>query len=88
MSIEQSPDGSIVFSGTDAVNVFRCEVIASALRLYAKSKMQVNRAYTPTAMLRAAEQLTGCKFKRGQYHEAADALEIAACKARDKDLGR
>lgn len=40
--------------------------------------MQVNRAYTPTAMLAFANRelgLTGKKmFKRGQYAEAAEAL--------------
>lgn len=48
------------------------------MRLYAKTKMQVNRAYTPTAMLAFANRelgLTGKKmFKRGQYAEAAEAL--------------
>jgi hypothetical protein len=36
--------------------------------------MKANRAYTPTNMLRTAEALTGKKFKRGQYEEAAQAL--------------
>ncbi|MFY8164592.1 MAG: hypothetical protein ACOVKC_10190 [Brevundimonas sp.] len=66
------------FSGERGVNIYRATVIASALRLYAKTKMQMNRAYTPTAMLRAAADITGKTFKRGQYVEAADALKAWA----------
>lgn len=72
-------DGSAAsFVGPRAVNVFACAAVASALRLYAKTKMQVNRAYTPTKMLAFANRqlgLTGkAAFKRGQYMEAANAL--------------
>lgn len=49
-------------------------IVASALEIYHETKMKVNRAYTPSAMLRTASQLTGQKFKRGQYLEAAKAL--------------
>jgi hypothetical protein len=62
------------FTGRPAVSVFQCKVIASALRLYASTGMKVNRAYTPTNMLRTASALTGKTFKRGQYEEAAVAL--------------
>lgn len=65
--------GGQSFQGSD-VNIFRGAVIASALRLYAKTGMKANRAYTPSAMLKAAEEITGRKFKRGQYLEAADAI--------------
>lgn len=65
------------FSGSD-VNIFRAIVIASALELYAKTGMQANRAYTPTAMLKAAAEMTGRTFKRGQYTEAATALRALA----------
>ena len=73
-SIKQTESGATVFSGRDAVEVFRAKTIASALRLYAKTGMKVNRAYTPTNMLAAATQITGTKFKRGQFEEAAKAL--------------
>lgn len=66
------------FSGPEAVNIYRALAIASALRLYAKTKIQMNRAYTPTNMLRAASEITGLTFKRGQYIEAADALKAFA----------
>lgn len=66
------------FVGRRAVNVFACAAVASALRLYAKTGMKVNRAYTPTAMLafanRELERTGKNVLKRGQYLEAADAL--------------
>lgn len=73
--------GGTMFSGPGAVNIFRARVIASGLRLYAKTGMKPNRAYTPTNMLRAASEMTGQKFKRGQYEEAAAALTALADKA-------
>lgn len=66
-------NGGCIFTGAD-VNIFRGVVIASALRFYAMTGMRINRAYTPTAMLRAAAKIKGRKFKRGQYLEAADAI--------------
>lgn len=60
------------FVGADAVEYFAAEVLASALRFYAKTKMQVNRAYTPTTILRAAKRYTGKDYKRGQYLIAAE----------------
>ena len=65
----------ISFTGPEEVQVYRAIVIKSALRFYAKTGMRVNRAYTPTAMLRVAQEITGMKFKRGQYEEAAQALD-------------
>lgn len=73
-SIKQTESGAVVFSGRGAVEVFRARTIASALRLYAKTGMKANRAYTPTNMLKAAEAITGTKFKRGQHEQAAQAL--------------
>lgn len=73
-SITQTETGAIVFAGGDAVQVFRAKTIASALRLYAKTGIKANRAYTPTNMLAAASQITGIKFKRGQFEQAAQAL--------------
>ena len=57
-------------------NTFQALAIMHALRLYAKTKMQVNRAYTPTAMLGMAARITGQHFKRGQYIQAADAIAV------------
>ena len=63
------------FRGPEGVQTYRSIVIASALRLYARTGMQPNRAYTPTRMLAAATEITGMQFKRGQYLAAADALD-------------
>lgn len=72
------------FSGEGGVNVFAMAVLASGLRLYAKTGMRPNRAWTPTAMLRTAAAHTGQTFKRGEYLKAADALsaKVQAEKAR------
>ena len=62
------------FTGERGVSTYRACVIKSALQLYAKTGMKANRAYTPTAMLAAASDITGLKFRRGQYQQAADAI--------------
>jgi hypothetical protein len=69
---ERTQNGQ-VFDKSD-VDIFRLLAIASGLRLYAKTGMKPNRAYTPTAMLNAATQLTKKKYKRGEYVKAADDL--------------
>lgn len=67
-----------MFAGEAAVNVFACLTVASALALYAKTGIKVNRAYTPSAMLAFVERTTGVKFKRTQYAEAAQYLKTWA----------
>jgi hypothetical protein len=69
-----------MFSGEHAVSVFQCKVIASGLRLYAKTGMMPNRNYTPKNMMAMATQLTGIKFKARDYLGAADALNLLADK--------
>ena len=54
--------------------LYRAMVLRSALELYAKHKIQANRTYTPTAMLKAAGAITGFKFTRGKYGHAIGAL--------------
>lgn len=66
------------FNGPDAVNVYAMTVLASGLRMYAKTGMRPNRAYTPKAMMAAAERHTGRKFKARDYEGAAQALKEAA----------
>jgi hypothetical protein len=56
------------------VEGYRALTIAKALELYAKTGMKVNRAYTPTAMLKAANEITGHTYRRGQHTAAALAL--------------
>ena len=53
-------------------NLYRALAIAKALKLYANTKMMVNKAYTPTAMLRNAAQITGNNYRRGEYMKAHD----------------
>jgi len=65
---------AIVFEGEAQVTAYQCLAIAGALRLYARTGIKAGRAYTPTNMLATAAKLTGQKFKRGQYMEAANAL--------------
>jgi len=74
----QSGAGGTIFSGPLGVNIYRATVIASALKLYANTGMKANRAYTPSNMLAAATEITGIKFKRGEYLKAAEALKAWA----------
>ena len=55
--------------------LYRMVVIAAGLRLYARTGLKPNRAYTPTAMLKAATTITGANYKRGQYLLAADDID-------------
>jgi hypothetical protein len=66
---------AIVFSGPAGVNTYRAIVVKHGLKLYAKTGMKPNRAYTPTAMLATAGQITGKTYKRGAYQEAIADLE-------------
>ena len=63
------------FTTPAAIAIYQATTLKTAIRLYAKTGMQVNRAYTPTAMLKTAAKITGQTFKRGQYEQAAKALE-------------
>lgn len=53
---------------------YQCLAIAIGLETWAKHKLQVNRTYTPKAMMLTAENLTGKKFKPRDYLGAAKAL--------------
>lgn len=88
------PDSSFIehgqataFVGPDAVACFRAFAIASALRLYAKSGISVNRSWTPAAMLKAASEITGKTYKRmpnrGHYALAAFGVQSWAEEMRD-----
>lgn len=70
-------NGGTSFVGSD-VNIFRCAVLVSSLRFYAKTGMRTTRIATPSRMLALAHEITGRKFKRGQYLEAADAVAAVA----------
>ena len=50
--------------------LFRALVIRSAIELYLRRGIQANRNYTPKNMLRAAGEITGNTYKRGQLQQA------------------
>jgi hypothetical protein len=52
-------DGGVTFAGPIATRLYQVTAIKRALELYAKSKIMVNRAYTPKNMLATAGALTG-----------------------------
>ena len=64
------------FVGPDAVKLFQATALMFALEMYEKCKMIPNRAYTPTNMLRASENITGKKYKCGEYNKAAVDIQI------------
>lgn len=68
-------NGITSFVGKGAVDIYRATAIKCALSLYHRTGLKANRAYTPSAMLRAATDITGQSFKRGQYIEAVRALD-------------
>lgn len=68
--------GGTVFAGPDAVKLYQATALASGLRLYAKTGMKPNRAWSPSNMLKAATGITGKPYKRGQYEQAANDLKI------------
>ena len=67
---------SISFTGPEQVNTYTMLVLKSAMKFYLNSGgMKVNRAYTPTNMLRAAGGFTGKTYKRNQMPQAIADLE-------------
>ena len=63
------------FAGKAAVDTYRMVALISGLKLYAKTKMKPNRAWTPTAMMALATHFTGNKYRRGQYDQAIEDLQ-------------
>ena len=66
---------TMVFEGPNGVATYRAIAIKSGLKLYADTGMKPNRAWTPTAMLATAGNITGKTYKRGQFREAIADLE-------------
>jgi hypothetical protein len=60
-------DGSTVFTG-DAVELYRLTAIRSGLRclIDTDGRMQLNRSYTSTNLLRNASAVTHKQYKRGK----------------------
>jgi len=69
------PARRTMFDTPANIEVFRAITVKHALLFYDKTGRKVNTAYSPKSMLLATEQITGKKFKRGQYKEAAAALD-------------
>lgn len=55
--------GTISATTPEAIDVVRGVVIASAAALYLNTGMKANRAYTPTAMRKALNGITGVEAK-------------------------
>jgi hypothetical protein len=74
------------FVGPKAVNVFQLTVIRSALRLFGKTGIKANRAYTLTNMLAVATEATGKKYPRSRAGalKAHDDLETVIARARQE----
>lgn len=58
----------------EQISAFAAITLAHALKLYARTGMKVNRAYTPANMMRTASAWTGQSFKARDYMAAANAL--------------
>lgn len=56
------------------IPVFQLIVITSAMRLYIKTGMRANRAYTPANMIAYASKITGKAYKRNGLTEAYNDL--------------
>ena len=74
--IQSHASGAMSFVGAEATKLYSATVLKSAIKLFAKTGIKVNRAYTPGAMLAAAGQITGKKYKRSQYQQAIDDLQV------------
>ena len=64
-----------IFAGERGVKTFRAISLKAGLRLFSKTGMKPNHAWTPTAMLKAAGTITGKVYKRGQYDLAVTDLD-------------
>ena len=63
-----------MFVGKAGVDTYRAIAIRSGLKLFVQTGLKPNRAWTPTAMLKAAGEITGAKYRRGQYQHAIAGL--------------
>lgn len=64
-----------VISTPEGINRFVIITLKQALKLYDKTGMKANRAYTPKNMRLKTEQLTGKKFAARDYKGMIAALE-------------
>lgn len=71
-----------VFDTPELIDCFAITVVASAIKLYRKTGMKANRAYTPTNMLAFASKHTGKKYKRSELETAENDLRALVAAAR------
>lgn len=55
-----------IFDTPATIDWFRAKVIYSAIGIYLKTGMQVNRAYTPANMKRVVSEYTGKTYPRSR----------------------
>jgi hypothetical protein len=55
-----------MISTQHGIEMYRMSVIHSAIKLYLKTGMKVNRMYTPANMVQQVTQKTGKVYKRGK----------------------
>lgn len=77
--LETTPDGTIIASTPEAIALVRATVIAHGAALYINTGIKPNRAYTPTRMRDALNEMTGSKAKnlKGALTAYVDALAAA-----------
>lgn len=63
------------FTGPAEVQIYRAITVKHGLKLYKNTGIKPNRAYTPTAMMRVAKEITGAKLKARDYEGAIKALD-------------
>ena len=68
-------EGMTIYTGAH-VTMFQAMVLRTGLKMYARTKVQPNALFTPTNMLEAAGRITGRRYRRGQYMEAANDLSV------------
>ena len=68
----------------DQIDAFRCATLKAGLKLYVRTGLKPNRAWTLSAMLKAATEYTGTKYPRSKsgaaqaHDDLARRLETAA----------
>jgi hypothetical protein len=76
MPIETHSNGGATITG-NAVNWFAVRVVLSAMTLYLRTGMMVNRSYTPQAMRDFSTRHTGKSYPRSKKGLDTAARELA-----------
>ena len=83
---------SVSFVGREQVAAAQVIILAGALRLYLRTGMKPNRAYTPTAMRAAVSRITGVEYPRGRKglelaSEHLDTIRVMLLNERRESVG-